>query len=557
MENGEKNEEMEKFLQEEELATPNVGEVRKCKVIQVDKDKIIVDVSAKTEGFINEGYLTKDISEYKPGDIIEAVVTKNDGESKLYLSEKRYASKKILDELRKGGKGTIVKGKIARKVRGGYSVEIGGALSAFLPGSQASSLNSLSPSELTKKEYEFEVITFEERGRGRNNIVVSRDSLLNKEKEEFLNSVQENEKIKGKVAEITNFGVFIDVGPMTALLPRSEVSWEKSVNLKNMFHVGDEVEALIISKDVPNGKMSLSLKRMKPDPWENIEERYPVGSVVKATISGKASFGLFVKLEDGIKGLVHSTEIPSDDHCKEYKEGEEIEVEVLKIDPEERKISFSIKKVKERLEEEAWKTVEEKYHVGDVVEAEVVKFLRNGVLLKIDEGITGFSHISELSWHFVKKPSEVLKMCEKTKAKVLSIEPESKRIRLSVKRTTPDPWEELIKEVKPGMPVQCEIISVKNSGAIVRIVEYNVEGFLPKSQFVEGVEEGKILNGKIHKVTYNPELDERDMVVTLKDRETVKEEASDEKEKGEDYLNSKPMTTTIEDMVKEKSEGQQ
>lgn len=299
--------------------------------------------------------------------------------------------------------------------------------------------------------------------------MVSRDSLLNKEKEEFLNSVQENEKIKGKVAEITNFGVFIDIGPMTALLPRSEVSWEKSVNLKNMFHVGDEVEALIISKDVPNGKMSLSLKRMKPDPWENIEERYPVGSVVKATISGKASFGLFVKLEDGIKGLVHSTEIPSDDHCKEFKEGEEIEVEVLKIDPEERKISFSIKKVKERLEEEAWKTVEEKYHVGDVVEAEVVKFLRNGVLLKIDEGITGFSHISELSWHFVKKPSEVLKMCEKTKVKILSIEPESKRIRLSVKRTTPDPWEELIKEVKPGMPVQCEIISVKNSGAIVRL----------------------------------------------------------------------------------------
>ena len=551
MENGEKNEEIEKFLQEEGLATPSIGEVRKCKVIQVDKDRIIVDVSAKTEGFISKGYLVKDISEYKPGDVIEAVVTryKNDEEGRLYLSEKKYASKKLLDELRKGGKGTIVKGKIVRKVRGGYSVEIGGALSAFLPGSQASSLNSLDPSELTKHEYEFEVITFEERGRGRNNIVISRDSMLNKEKEKFLNSIEENQTIKGKVAEITNFGVFIDVGAMTALLPRSEVSWEKNVNLKNMFHIGDEVEALVISKDVQKGKMSLSLKRMTPDPWENIEEKYPVGSRVKAVISGKASFGLFVRLEDGIKGLVHSSEIPYDDHCREYVKGQEIEVEVLNVDPQERKISFSIKKIREKLEEEAWKDVEDRYHVGDVVEVEVVKFLRNGVLLKVDEGITGFSHISELSWHFVKRPSEILKMCGKTKAKILSIEPESKRMRLSVKRTTPDPWEELAKEVKVGTPVKCEIISVKNSGAIVRVIDYNVEGFLPKSQFVDGVKEGKIFKGKVHKVTYNPELDERDMVVTLKDEETIGKES-------ETYLNSKPMTTTIEDMVNEKREEQ-
>ncbi len=557
MENGERNEEMEKYLQEEDLGTPNIGDVKKCKVIQVDKDKIIVDISAKTEGFISEGYLVKDISEYKPGDVIEAVVTryKNDEEGRLYLSEKKYMSRKILDELKKGGKGTRVKGRIVRKVRGGYNVEIGGALSAFLPGSQASSLNSTDPSELTKNEYEFEVITFEQRGRGRNNIVVSRDSLLNKEKKEFLDSIEENQKIKGKVAEIANFGVFIDVGPMTALLPRSEVSWDKNVNLKAMFHPGDEVEAVVISKDVQNGKMSLSLRQMTPDPWENIEEKYPVGSVVKATISGKASFGLFVKLDDGIKGLVHSSEIPYEDHCKEYQEGQEIEVEVLAIDTEARKISFSIKKVREKAEEEAWKDVEDRYHVGDVVEAQAVKFLRNGVLLKIEDGITGFSHISELSWNFVKRPSEVMKICDKVKVKILAIDPESRRMRLSLKRTTPDPWEKLAKEVKPGTPVECEIISVKNSGAIVRVVEYNVEGFLPKSQFVDGVKEGKTFKGKVHKITYNPDLDERDMVVTLKDG-NPKDSEEPKKTENESYMNSKPMTTTIEDMVKEKREEQ-
>ncbi len=556
MENGERNEEMEKYLQEEELGTPNIGEVRKCKIVQVDDDKIIVDVSAKTEGFINERYLVKDISEYKVGDTLEAVVTryKNDDEGRLYLSEKRYVSRKILNDLKKNGKGTIVKGKIVRKVRGGYNVEIEGALSAFLPGSQASSLNSLSSSELTKKEYEFEVITFEQRGNGRNNIVLSRDSLLNKEKKEFLEGIEEEQILSGTVSGISPFGVFIDVGPMTALLPRSEVSWERNVNLKEKFHIGDKVEAKVISKDVEKGKMSLSLKQMTSDPWENIEEKYPVGSVIDAVISGIANFGVFVKIDDSIKGLVHSTEIPYEDRCQKYEVGQNVKVEVINIDTKNRKISFSIRKVKEKEEEELWKDVDDLYRVGDVVEAQVVKFLKNGVLLKLEKGITGFSHISELSWNFVKNPANVLKMCEKINVKVLSIEPETKRIRLSVKRTTPDPWEKLSQEVKPGTPVECEIISVKNSGAIVRVVDYNVEGFLPKSHFVAGVEEGKTFKGKVHKVTYNPELDERDMVVTL--REDVAPRQNSESQKKDSFLTTKPLTTTIGEMVREKSEEQ-
>ncbi len=556
MENGERNEEMEKYLQDEELGTPSIGEVRKCRVVQVDADKIIVDVSAKTEGFISERYLVKDIKDYKVGDTLEAVVTryKNDEESRLYLSEKRYVARKILDELKKTGKGTIVKGRIVRKVRGGYSVEIEGALSAFLPGSQASSLNSLSPSELTKREYEFEVITFEQRGNGRNNIVLSRDALLNKERKEFLTNVEEGQILKGRVTGVENFGVFIDVGAMTALLPRSEVTWEKNVNLREKFHVGDEIEAKVISKDVENGKMSLSLKQMVPDPWENIEEKYPVGSVTEAVVSGIAPFGIFVKVDDSIKGLVHSTEIPYEDHCKKYEVGQHVKVEIINIDTKDRRISFSIRKVKEKEEEELWKDVDDLYHVGDIVEAEVVKFLKNGVLLKLEKGITGFAHISEISWHFVKNPSDVLKMCENVKVKVLSIEPETKRIRLSVKRTTPDPWEKLAQEVKPGTPVECEIISVKNSGAIVRVVDYNVEGFLPKSHFVDGVEEGKTFKGKIHKVTYNPELDERDMVVTLRD-DVAPQQTNEHKEK-DSFLTSKPLTTTIGEMVREKSEEQ-
>ena len=559
MENNEKNEEMEKYLKDNEnVGTPNIGEVRKCTIIQVGDNHIVVDVSAKIEGIINSNYLVRDISEYKTGDVIEAIVTsyRGEDESRLYLSEKKYMIRKVLNDLKKGGEGKTVKGHIVKKVRGGYTVEIGGVLSAFLPGSQASSLNSTDPSELTKEEYEFKIITFEQRGRGRNyNIVLSRDFLINEERSKFLDNIEENQKIKGKVDEITNFGVFVDVGPMTALLPRSEVTWDKNVNLKERFHVGDEIEALVISKDVKNGKMSLSTKRLTPDPWEEIEKKYPVGSVLDAVVSGIAPFGIFVKVEEGVKGLVHSSEIFYGNYRRNLKnyfeEGQNVKVEVINVDVVNRKISFSIKRVLG----DPWDGIEERYHSGDTVEVNVVKILDNGAILEIEEGISGFAHISELSWNFVKKPSDVLQKGEKVNAKILEIDPESRRMRLSIKRTLEDPWIKLSKEVKPGTPVDCEIISVKNSGAIVRVVDYNVEGFLPRSHFVDGVEEGKILKGKIHKVSYNPQLDERDMVVTLRDGEHAQHNVSNEKQE-ESFLNPSPMTTTIGDMVKEKSEKQ-
>ncbi len=562
MENSEKfeketNEELEEYLQNNEnLGTPRPGEVRKCTVIQIGPEYMIVDVSAKTEGMINVRDLVKTPESYKPGDVIEAIVTsyRGDDESKLYLSEKKYVMRQLLNELKKGGKGTIVKGHVVRKVRGGYNVEIGGAISAFLPGSQASSLNSVDPSKLIEQEYDFEVVTFEQRKRGKSyNIVLSRDALLNKERAEFLNSIQEGQKISGKVDEITDFGVFVDVGPMTALLPRSEISWDKNVNIKERFHVGDEVEAMVISKDPEKGKMSLSTKRLIPDPWENIESKYPVGTVTDATITGIVPFGVFVKVEEGVKGLVHASEIFYDNHRRNLKdyfeEGQNVKVEVIDLDVPKRRISFSIRKV----EGDPWEGVEERHHVGETLESKVVKLLDNGVILEVEDGVSGFAHISELSWNFVKKPSDILKKGQTIDVKILEIDPESRRMRLSIKRTMEDPWEKLSKEVKPGTPVECEIVSVKNSGAIVKVLDYDVEGFLPRSHFSGEIEEGKTVKAKVHKVSYNPKLDERDMVITLKDNFNSKKES---KKKEESFFNSGPMTTTIGDMVNQKSEKQ-
>ncbi len=565
MENSEKretNEELERYLESEAVGTPQPGEVRRCTVIQSGTEYVVVDLAAKMEGVINKRDLVRKPQTYKPGEVINAVVTSynSEEEGRTYLSEKRYAVSKLLKEFKQNGvEHKIIKGRVTRKVRGGYNVEIDGVLSSFLPGSQASSFNNLSPSELTEKEYDFEVITFEERDRGRYNIVLSRDVIVDQKKKEFLDGIDEDQKIKGIVRDITNFGVFVDVGEMTALLPKSEVTWDRNVNLKEKFRIGSEIEAVVISKDPENGKMSISTKRLTEDPWKEIETRYPVGKIVDAVVTGIAPYGIFVKIEEGIKGLVRSSEIFWGNfrrNLKDYfEEGQKVQVEVIDIDTAKRRISFSIKSVNG----DPWEGIEERFRAGEIVEAKVAKILDNGAIMEIEEGISGFSHISELSWNFVKNPSDVIKKGQEIDVQILEINPETRRIRLSIKRTTEDPWSKLSREVQVGTPVDCEIISIKNSGAIVRVTDYDVEGFLPKSQFVGDLKEGEVIKAKVHKVSYNPKIDERDMVVTLKDNveETSRtREPRDSNNDNRQFMSSGPMTSTIGDLVNQKSEEQ-
>ncbi|BBJ28457.1 S1 RNA-binding domain-containing protein [Athalassotoga saccharophila] len=557
MENGEaingKNE-FEEYLENENLGMPTVGEIRKCTVVSSGTEYVIVDLGAKTEGIITKKELVKEPQDYKSGDIIDAVVINYRGEeegARTYLSERRYLVPKILEEIKKSmEEKRPIKGHIIKKVRGGYTVEIQGAVSAFLPGSQASYLNNISNDELLKKEFEFEVINFEERNNG-NNIVLSMDTLVNKEVEKFLQSVNVGEKIKGVVKDITNFGVFIDVGPMIALIPRSEISWDRNLNLKEKFKIGEKVEGIVISKDVQNKKMSVSVKRLTEDPWERIEEKYPVGSIVDATVTGIAPYGIFVKIGDGIKGLVRAENIfwgNTKRNLRDYfHENDQIKVEVTEIDKNKRRISFSVKDVKG----DPWNNIEEKYHVGDTVKAKVEKVLDTGVILGIEDEISGFAHVSELSWNFVKNPSDLFRKNQEVEVKILDISPEKRRMKLSVKRLLKDPWEELSKTVKIGTPVDCEVVNLKNSGAILRIVNYNVEGFLPKSQFYDGIKVGDLFKAKVHKVSYNPDLDERDMVVTIKD---LPDNSKKEDHKEEANFNQGPMRTTIEELVNRKGE---
>ncbi len=561
MENGEvlnSSEEFKRYIDSEEnIGTPTPGEVRKCTILSSGTEYVIVDLSAKTEGIITKKELVKNPEDYKPGDVIEAVVINYKGEeegARTYLSERKFVIPKLLEEVKKSlEEKKPVKGHVTKKVRGGYTVEIGGVLSAFLPGSQASYLNSISNDDLVKKEFEFEVINFEDRNNG-HNIVLSMDSLVKKQVEEFLNGINVGDKVSGTVKDITSFGAFVDVGPMTALLPRSEISWDKSVSFKDKFRVGDKIEGVVISKDIANGKMSISLKRLSPDPWEDIEAKYPIGAVVDATVTGIAPYGVFVKISDGIKGLVRSEDIFWGNYRRNLKdyfhENDRVKVQVTEIDKNKRRISFSIKDV----EGDPWNNIEEKYHVGDTVKTKVEKILDTGVILGIEDEVSGFAHISELSWNFVKNPADLFKKNQEVAAKILEINPEKRRIKLSVKRLQKDPWEELAKNVKIGTPVECEVVNLKNSGAILRVIDFNIEGFLPKSQFYEGIKVGDVLNAKVHKVSYNPQLDERDMVVTIKGEPAEAPHAKKESPKEEEFFNQGPMRTTIGEMVNQKGE---
>jgi small subunit ribosomal protein S1 len=565
MENGENmdtNEELKKYLESENVGTPEVGETRKCTVISSGTDFVVVDLLAKTEGIIGKKDLVRDPTSYRPGDLINAVVINYKGEEeggRTYLSEKKFVIPNLLKELKTSmEEKKPVKGHITKKVRGGYSVEIEGALLAFLPGSQASALNNLSTSDMMNKEFDFEIINFEERNNG-NNIVLSLDSLMGKKTEQFLEGIQVGQKISGTVKDITDFGIFVDVGQMTALLPKSEVSWERDQNLKNKFHPGDKIEAVVISKDPINKKMSISSKRLSEDPWEKVEEQYPIGTVIDAVVDSIKPYGILVRTGNGIKGLVRSSDIFWGNYKRNLKdyfqEDQNVRVEVTEIDKAKKRISFSIKDVNG----DPWEGIEDRYHVDEVIDTKVEKILDNGVILGISEGVSGFAHISELSWNFVKRPGDLFKKNQNVKAQIIEISPETRRMKLSVKRLLDDIWADLSKNVKIGTPVECEIINIKNSGAIVRVANYNVEGFLPKSQFYDGIKPGDTFSAKIHKISYNPALDERDMVVTIKDENAEvpnrkKENHEPHEIHEENFTAQGPMRTTIGDMVNKKRE---
>lgn len=482
------NNEMEK-LYAETFHSIEEGNIMKGKVIAIRQDGVIVDIGYKSEGFIPIDEFSEDeIVTLKPGSDIEVYVENiEDAEGIVALSKERATRIKAWDFLEKAYKeGKTVEGKITGKTKGGFSVDIS-RVTAFLPGSQVDIKPVKDIDNLIGKKLQFRVIKLNNK---LSNVIVSRRAILEdelqKKKAETLKKLEEGKIMKGVVKNVTDYGIFVDLGGIDGLLHISDISWGRINHPSEFFSVGDEIEVLVLKYEKETEKVTLGYKQKKPDPWLLVDEKYPVNKRVSGKVVSITDYGAFIELEEGLEGLVHISEIdwlPRPKHPSKYLSvGETVEAIVLKVDKEERRLSLSIKQIKPS----PWQLVAQRYSPGQKVSGKVKTITDFGVFVGLPEGIDALIHISDLSWtKHVKHPSEILRKGQKIEAIILSMEPESEKMALSLKHLKPDPWlKEIPEKFKLGSEMKGKILNITDFGIFVEL-EDGVEGLIYSSEIVK------------------------------------------------------------------------
>ena len=501
-----KNNEMER-LYAESIHQIEEGSILQGRVVCVKQDGVIVDIGYKSEGFIAaEEFSPEEISRLKPGDAIEAyVVDIQDVDGVVALSKEKASKIKAWDILESAyQKGTVVEGSICGKTKGGLNVDIMN-VKAFLPGSQIDIKAVKEIDSLIGKTLSFKVLKLNNK---RSNIIVSRRAALEEERQKkkmlTLPKLKEGSRLEGVVKNITDYGVFVDLGGIDGLLHISDISWGRIAHPSEFFAVGDDIEVVVLKYDEEQERVTLGYKQKKPDPWLTVDEKYPVSEKVRGKVVSIADYGAFVELEEGIEGLVHVSELDwasRPKHPSKYLAiGETVDAVVLKVDREERRISLSIKQLKPS----PWELVSDSYRVGQKISGKIRSITEFGAFVGLPEGVDGLIHISDISWtKHIKHPSEVLKKGQKVDAVVLSLEPEKERIALGLKQVSPDPWlKEIPERLKLGDEVRCRILKFTDFGIFVEI-EGEVEGLIYSSEVVkkeEPLKEGDEVLARIIKI---------------------------------------------------------
>jgi len=463
------------------------GDTVKGVVVGETDTEYLVDIGYKSEAILRKTELAPFREGVEEGEELEVLVTYIDEENgTVFVSEKQAFFNRRFAELEQAYRNRVpVKGKIYEEVRGaGYNVNLDG-IKAFLPGSHLGPGISGKFERLKDKELNFLIIEFSRRNR---NIVVSRKEYLKymeeKKKDELFASLEPGKIIEGKIKSIVDFGIFVDVGGVDGLVHRTEICWKDiPVPPPGKFRVGQRIKVMVLEANREEERISLSIKRLRPDPWVGIAERYPVGSKVKGRVVSVTDFGAFVELEEDVEGLVHLSELTwgRPKHPKEVvQEGDEVEVVVLGVDEERRRISLSLR----RALPDPWEDVEHRYPHGALVEGVVTKITDFGAFVELEEGIEGLIHVSELSWERVNHPSEVLKEGDRVKAIVLRADSKERRISLSLKALSKDPWEEFLEQYSVGDVVTGTVTQLKDFGAFVKITPA-VEGLIHVSEISE------------------------------------------------------------------------
>jgi small subunit ribosomal protein S1 len=541
-------------MYEESLRSLQEGELVKGEIVQINKEFILVDIGYKSEGQIpihefidSEGNLTARV-----GEKVDVLLERREDENGVILLSKDKAAKiKIWDDIKRVYEqdGTM-SGKIISRIKGGMTVDIG--LQAFLPGSQIDLKPIRDFDALIGTVHDFKILKYNKR---RGNIVLSRRAILEAERasmrEETLEKLENGAVVEGVVKNITDYGLFIDLGGIDGLLHITDMSWGRVGHPSEMYQMGDTITVKILNFDRETERVSLGLKQLKPDPWTNAQDNYPITTRLRGKVVSLADYGAFVEVEEGIEGLIHISEMSWTRKIRHpsqmVKVGDMVEAVVLNIDPANKRISLGLKQV----EPNPWDIIGEKYPVGTTIEGRIKNITDFGIFIGIDEGIDGLVHISDISWtKRIKHPSEMYKKGQEVQAVVLNIDKASERFSLGIKQLSSDPWEHVPEKYRPGTRVTGTVTNITDFGVFVELEE-GIEGLIhvselskdkgsnPLSRFkIDDVIQAKVINVSGH-----------DKKIGLSVR---KLEESEEKEIYKSYLDdSKKATSNLGELLKE------
>ncbi len=456
--------------------------------MRLTDDSVIVDIGHKAEGEIPRGEfggVNGDLS-VKVGDQIEVFLDSfEDGDGEMILSHERAQTLRAWDRISEAyEKGEIVEGTIMSRVKGGLSVDIG--VKAFLPGSQVDLRPVRNLDKLIGNKLSFKIIKFHKK---RGNIVLSRRVLLEQDREKLrsttLANLEEGAILKGIVKNITDYGAFIDLGGIDGLLHITDMSWGRINHPSQLFEVGQEVEVKVLSYDPERQRVSLGFKQLQNDPWVQALERYQVSTRCSGKVVSLTDYGAFVELEEGVEGLIHVSEMSWSKRVKHPSKvvqiGEDVEVIVLAIDQENRRISLGMKQI----EPNPWEIVKEKYQEGDVIRGKIRNITDFGIFVGIEDGIDGLIHISDISWtEKIKHPGDLYQKGDEVDAKVLQIDVENERFSLGIKQLGEDPWVSSAKTMPAGTKGKGKVTKLADFGAFVEIAP-GVEGMIHVSELAE------------------------------------------------------------------------
>ena len=452
------------------------------KVIAISKGLVTVDVGFKSEGMISLSEFPESGKNLQVEDEVEVFMEKvEDNDGNVVLSKEKANKIKIWDDLVKNYEADeIIQGTVIAKAKGGVTVDIG--LKAFLPGSQIDLRPIRNLEKLIGEKFDMKIIKMNKK---RGNIVLSRRILLEEQRKQIrtgtLEKMDEGNLIEGIIKNITEYGVFIDLGGIDGLLHITDMSWGRVNHPSEMFSIGDKVTVVVLKYDKDKERVSLGLKQTNPDPWVDVDSKFPVETKIKGKVVSVTDYGVFVELEKGIEGLVHISEMSWSRHVKHPSKivaiGDEVEALVLTLDKEKKRISLGMKQI----EPNPWDKIEDKYPIGTEVEGTVRNLTDFGAFVELEDGVDGLIHISDLSWKKIKHPSEVLKKKDKISSAVLSIDKENCRISLGIKQLLPDPWDQIAGNYPIGTEVSGKIIKVTGFGAFAEFGD-GLEGLIHVSQ---------------------------------------------------------------------------